>query len=185
MQKGQSQSVDLTGLDMSALDMMFPSPTNGVVVPERARSKSEQHDYPDLSGLQDYDMATSPSEGVDMDFGGTGTPRKSGSEGVHRYSSSARKRLAPEKLRKMKSGETKFNINPKIGLAYLQQATLVGDTSEEVAEFLYASREFLSKRRIGEYLGNNKDFNQSVLGAYCALLGLEFVGLKLDEVSRM
>jgi brefeldin A-inhibited guanine nucleotide-exchange protein len=50
---------------------------------------------------------------------------------------------------------------------------------------LYASREFLSKRRIGEYLGNSKDFNQKVLGAYCTLLGGEFVGLKLDESLRV
>jgi hypothetical protein len=122
--KGQSASVDLTGLDMSALDQMFTSP--GGAVAERERSKSvEQHLYPDMSDLQDYD--TSASAGakgdlVDMDFGGTSTPTRD-SEGVGRYSSSARKRLAPEQLRRMKSGETKFNINPKDGLAFLQRVS--------------------------------------------------------------
>eukprot|EP01130_Rhizamoeba_saxonica_P012880 TRINITY_DN5472_c0_g2_i1.p1 TRINITY_DN5472_c0_g2~~TRINITY_DN5472_c0_g2_i1.p1 ORF type:complete len:792 (-),score=153.55 TRINITY_DN5472_c0_g2_i1:123-2243(-) len=60
-----------------------------------------------------------------------------------------------------------FNRNPNEGLEYLQGSVLpIPLTPESVAQFLRNNRG-LSKKKIGIYLGKNKDFNKKVYREYC------------------
>jgi Sec7-like guanine-nucleotide exchange factor len=62
-------------------------------------------------------------------------------------------RQAKEKQRVVRAGRNKFNANPKDGIKYLQGQGLLGETSDEIAQWLFKG-ELLSKRSIGDYLGD-------------------------------
>lgn len=52
-----------------------------------------------------------------------------------------------------------------------------------MARYLHEHGEGLSKRRIGEYLGNVDEFNQNVLRAFLEFY--DFKGITLDEVINL
>lgn len=55
----------------------------------------------------------------------------------------------------------RFNRKPKKGISFLQEQGLLGTTAAEVAEWLH-SDERLDKTGIGDFLGENEDFNKEV-----------------------
>ncbi|CAF0864881.1 unnamed protein product [Didymodactylos carnosus] len=59
-------------------------------------------------------------------------------------------------------GKKHFNANPKEGIQWLVENSLLQNTPEHVAAFLYKENG-LSKRAIGEYLGEKDDFHIEVL----------------------
>ena len=59
----------------------------------------------------------------------------------------------------------KFNENPKAGVQLLGQLGILDDTDpEQIAQFLIEGR--LSKKKVGEYLGDRHDLNQEVLKCF-------------------
>ncbi|UYV77460.1 CYTH1 [Cordylochernes scorpioides] len=68
-------------------------------------------------------------------------------------------------------GKNKFNSDPKKGIEYLIENNLLNHTAEDIALFLYKGKG-LSKTAIGDYLGERKDFNISVLNAFSELHNL-------------
>ena len=90
---------------------------------------------------------------------------------LHRYSHSQERQLAIRK----------FNEKAKAGIAYLLERRVVPRTPDAVAEFLQGTKG-LSKRRIGDYLGEPSDFNTAVLRAYTGLFN--FSSMHFVEVRR-
>ncbi|CAG9087309.1 Brefeldin A-inhibited guanine nucleotide-exchange protein 1 [Plutella xylostella] len=58
-----------------------------------------------------------------------------------------------------------FNRKPKKGVAFLQEQSLLGSSTKEIAEWLLTD-ERLDKTFIGEYLGENDDHSKEVMYAY-------------------
>ena len=77
---------------------------------------------------------------------------------------------------------TKFNIKQKDGINFLVVQGHLENTPEAVAGYMHAQAKGLSKRRIGEYLGNIKDFNQQVLSYFLAFY--DFKDNSLSEALR-
>jgi len=75
---------------------------------------------------------------------------------------------------------SKFNLKPSAGIQYLVEKAIIKETPEEVAKFLLEPS--LSKKFVGDYLGEGVDFNVKVLKAYCGLLN--FAGLSVDDALR-
>ena len=74
-----------------------------------------------------------------------------------------------------------FNNDPKKGIKYLVEHGLVQNTASNVANFL-STNENLNKVSIGDYLGENKDFNLQVLKEFVQLH--EFKSKSLDISLR-
>ncbi|XP_052068872.1 cytohesin-1-like isoform X6 [Mytilus californianus] len=85
------------------------------------------------------------------------------------------------KTKQMSIGKKKFNMDPKKGIEYLIDHQLLPNTPEEVAKFLFQG-EGLNKTAIGDYLGEAKDFNISVLKAFVNLH--EFSDMILVQALR-
>ncbi|CAG2212609.1 CYTH [Mytilus edulis] len=85
------------------------------------------------------------------------------------------------KTKQMSIGKKKFNMDPKKGIEYLIEHQLLPNTPEEVAKFLFQG-EGLNKTAIGDYLGEAKDFNISVLKAFVNLH--EFSDMILVQALR-
>ncbi|XP_074599146.1 cytohesin steppke [Brevipalpus obovatus] len=81
----------------------------------------------------------------------------------------------------LSTGKKRFNMDPKRGLEYLVENGLLKNTSEDVAAFLKKS-DGLSKTAIGEYLGENIEFNLKVLDAFVELH--DFANLFLVQALR-
>lgn len=58
-----------------------------------------------------------------------------------------------------------FNKKPKNGIKYLQENNLLGKEPSDIAEFLY-KEERLDKTIIGDFLGENDQFNKECMYAY-------------------
>eukprot|EP00616_Rhizochromulina_sp_CCMP1243_P012533 CAMPEP_0118977248 /NCGR_PEP_ID=MMETSP1173-20130426/20888_1 /TAXON_ID=1034831 /ORGANISM="Rhizochromulina marina cf, Strain CCMP1243" /LENGTH=686 /DNA_ID=CAMNT_0006927331 /DNA_START=33 /DNA_END=2093 /DNA_ORIENTATION=+ len=82
-----------------------------------------------------------------------------------------------------KQAATKFNIKPSDGINFLVEKRLVEGTPKSVARYLHKRADGLSKRRLGEYLGNVKDFNQEVLTHFLA--EYSFAETTLDDALRV
>ncbi|XP_066147847.1 brefeldin A-inhibited guanine nucleotide-exchange protein 1 isoform X2 [Euwallacea fornicatus] len=94
---------------------------------------------------------------------------------------------SPEQLEVLKqqkevweTGIDMFNRKPRKGITYLQEHSLLGGTSEELAKFLH-SEERLDKTNIGDFLGENDDFNKEIMYTYVDQM--DFV--KLDFVAAL
>ncbi|CAC5406038.1 CYTH [Mytilus coruscus] len=85
------------------------------------------------------------------------------------------------KTKQMSIGKKKFNMDPKKGIEYLIDHQLLPNTPEEVAKFLFQG-EGLNKTAIGDYLGEAKEFNISVLKAFVNLH--EFSDMILVQALR-
>lgn len=75
----------------------------------------------------------------------------------------------------------KFNVDPKDGINYIISQGLLREMPVDVSTFL-ATEPGLSKRKIGEYFGKDREFNRKVFESF--LLHLDFQGLSLDEALR-
>uniref|UniRef100_A0A1A9WX99 Uncharacterized protein n=1 Tax=Glossina brevipalpis TaxID=37001 RepID=A0A1A9WX99_9MUSC len=85
------------------------------------------------------------------------------------------------KDKQMSIGRKKFNMDPKKGIEYLVENRLLRHDPQDVAHFLYKG-EGLNKTAIGDYLGENNDFNKDVLKAFVALH--DFTNLILVQALR-
>ncbi|KXJ21644.1 Cytohesin-1 [Exaiptasia diaphana] len=65
-------------------------------------------------------------------------------------------------------GRKKFNLHPNKGIEYLISSGLLNETPEDVADFLYTG-ENLNKTQIGNYLGENQEFNLKVFDKFVKL----------------
>ena len=81
-----------------------------------------------------------------------------------------------------KEAVSRFNAKPRRALDLLQGSGLIQPScAEDVAAFLWTSKG-VSKRRLGEFFGKRRDFNQEVLAEY--LTRLDFEDQPLDEALR-
>ncbi|XP_003737455.1 cytohesin-2 [Galendromus occidentalis] len=85
------------------------------------------------------------------------------------------------RLRLKTQGRKMFNLDPKKGIKHLIDTGLVEKTPEAVADFLF-NGEGLSKKSIGDYLGEKEEFNEAVLHAFINLH--EFKNLILVQALR-
>lgn len=74
-----------------------------------------------------------------------------------------------------------FNRKSRKGIAYLQEHGLLGGTAEELAKFLH-SEERLDKTNIGDFLGDNDDFNKEIMYTYVDQM--DFVNLDFVAALR-
>eukprot|EP00615_Pteridomonas_danica_P012316 CAMPEP_0114354854 /NCGR_PEP_ID=MMETSP0101-20121206/19787_1 /TAXON_ID=38822 ORGANISM="Pteridomonas danica, Strain PT" /NCGR_SAMPLE_ID=MMETSP0101 /ASSEMBLY_ACC=CAM_ASM_000211 /LENGTH=568 /DNA_ID=CAMNT_0001496521 /DNA_START=60 /DNA_END=1766 /DNA_ORIENTATION=+ len=83
-----------------------------------------------------------------------------------------------------KQAYTKFNIKQKDCIKFLvAKGVFKQNDHQAIANFLHEHGDGLSKRRIGEYLGNIDNFNQKVLQAF--LESYNFANKSIDESLRM
>lgn len=85
------------------------------------------------------------------------------------------------KVRNLQMGKKKFNMDPKKGIEFLINHSLIKETPEDIAAFLYKG-EGLNKTMIGDYLGERSDFNEAVLKAFVELH--DFTDLILVQALR-
>lgn len=76
------------------------------------------------------------------------------------------------RARQLSTGKKKFNIDPEKGIEYLVTNTLLNSTPEDIAYFLF-NEEGLNKTMIGNYLGENKEFNLEVFRIFVELHNFE------------
>jgi brefeldin A-inhibited guanine nucleotide-exchange protein len=90
-----------------------------------------------------------------------------------------------EKLRQKKddlsTGVVKFNIDPSQGLKFLEKSGFVDSEPMSIAKF-FRETQNLSKDKIGEYLGKDKDINKKVLHAFVETF--DFNELPIDISMR-
>ncbi|XP_067673360.1 cytohesin-1-like isoform X1 [Haliotis asinina] len=85
------------------------------------------------------------------------------------------------KTKQISIGKKKFNMDPKKGIEYLIEHSLLQDTADDVARFLFQG-EGLNKTAIGDYLGERNEFNVEVLKAFVNLH--EFSDMILVQALR-
>jgi len=87
----------------------------------------------------------------------------------------------PDNKAKLESqARQKFNTDPKKGIEMMISNNLLNDTPEDIALFLYKG-ERLTKTKIGEYLGENKELNLIVLKKFVELFEFH----KMDIVTAL
>lgn len=77
---------------------------------------------------------------------------------------------------------TKFNLKPKSLRDYLASKRVIQGLPSEIAAFLHEQTK-LSKRRVGEYIGQQDNFNQKVCEELFARYN--FAGMTLDNALRV
>ncbi|KAM4716195.1 cytohesin-1b isoform 2-T2 [Anableps anableps] len=90
-------------------------------------------------------------------------------------------RKSMQRNKQMAIGRKKFNMDPTKGIRFLIDSSLLKNTSEDIAQFLYKG-EGLNKTAIGDYLGERDEFNIKVLHAFLELH--EFTDLNLVQALR-
>jgi len=87
-------------------------------------------------------------------------------------------------IKKLTAGKKYFNENPKKGMAWLIECDVVINKPWNVADFLFKNNEKgLSKTAIGNYLGENNEFNIEVLKQFVE--HHNFANEKLDDALRI
>lgn len=76
----------------------------------------------------------------------------------------------------------KFKVKPKAGIAYMQKEGFCGESADDVAKMLHEYADVLDKTQIGDYMGEDKDFNKEVMYAYVDQM--DFTGLTFDQGIR-
>ncbi|KRX10951.1 Sec7 domain [Pseudocohnilembus persalinus] len=77
----------------------------------------------------------------------------------------------------------KFNLKAKNGISYLiQQQIIDKDDYKQLALIFYQYKNFLNQEIFGQFLGNESEFNQSVLSEFIDLL--DFRNLYVDQAMR-
>jgi len=85
-------------------------------------------------------------------------------------------------LRDIERASSKFFIKPKRGIDFLVENGYIDNTPEDVATALLEFNDHLSKTMIGEYLGEEKDFNVKTL--HCYVDQFHFKERLIDEALR-
>ncbi|KAL4586003.1 hypothetical protein LXL04_010633 [Taraxacum kok-saghyz] len=82
----------------------------------------------------------------------------------------------------LQEGISLFNQKPKKGIEFLINVNKVGNSPEEIAEFL-KNASGLNKSLIGDYLGEREDLPLKVMHAYVD--SFDFHGMEFDEAIRV
>ncbi|CAA0842657.1 Brefeldin A-inhibited guanine nucleotide-exchange protein 2 [Striga hermonthica] len=82
----------------------------------------------------------------------------------------------------LQEGVSLFNRKPKKGIEFLINANKVGDSAEEIADFL-KNASGLDKSLIGDYLGERDELSLKVMHAYVD--SFDFQGKEFDEAIRV
>ncbi|KAI3796526.1 hypothetical protein L1987_39200 [Smallanthus sonchifolius] len=82
----------------------------------------------------------------------------------------------------LQEGISLFNRKPKKGIEFLINVNKVGNSPEEIAEFL-KNASGLNKTLIGDYLGEREDLPLKVMHAYVD--SFDFHGMEFDEAIRV
>mmetsp|Transcript_58738 Transcript_58738/g.137076 ORF Transcript_58738/g.137076 Transcript_58738/m.137076 type:complete len:1749 (+) Transcript_58738:59-5305(+) len=92
--------------------------------------------------------------------------------------------IVEQKQRKheLQIGVNKFNMKPKRGIEYLKQNGFFGDDPLAIADFFRNPDLGLDKGQVGDFLGEDKPFNKSIL--YALVDGQDFAALELDFALR-
>jgi cytohesin len=77
---------------------------------------------------------------------------------------------------------TKFNMKPKSAREFLVSKGVIHGTATEIADFILTNNQKLSKRRVGEYIGNVDEYNQQVCAALFSRY--DFKDKPLDDALR-
>ncbi|KAI3428991.1 SEC7 domain-containing protein [Psidium guajava] len=117
---------------------------------------------------------------------GNGDEPVEGSDANSEASSEASEVLTIEQRRayklELQEGISLFNRKPKKGIEFLMNANKVGNSPEEIAEFL-KNASGLNKTLIGDYLGEREELSLKVMHAYVD--SFEFQGMEFDEAIRV
>jgi len=108
-----------------------------------------------------------------------GAPEVRGS--TPRPAFSAQFNLQRERRNLTEKGILMFNRKPKHGIKFLIENSLLKKDAKDIADFLKSHKK-LDKTQIGEYLGEDKDFNKKVLYKY--IEDFDFSGMEFDEALR-
>ncbi|KAM0072435.1 putative Sec7 domain, mon2, dimerization and cyclophilin-binding domain, Sec7 domain superfamily [Helianthus debilis subsp. tardiflorus] len=81
----------------------------------------------------------------------------------------------------LQEGISLFNRKPKKGIEFLIKVNKVGNSPEEIADFL-KNASGLNKTLIGDYLGEREDLSLKVMHAYVD--SFDFEGMEFDEAIR-
>uniref|UniRef100_A0A1X7VGU5 SEC7 domain-containing protein n=1 Tax=Amphimedon queenslandica TaxID=400682 RepID=A0A1X7VGU5_AMPQE len=124
--------------------------------------------------LSDQKVPAKGGAGIEMTDGGEG-----GGGGGGILASDIPQQFETLKLRKetMEKGTKLFTDKPKKGIKFLQEKGLLGQSPEDVAQFLF-SDDRLDKTAVGDYMGEIDDFNKNVMYAFVDCFdfnGLDFV----------
>ena len=126
-----------------------------------------------LRALADWIERSSESQGLEEN-------NKQGAENV-----SSNTAMEPEQQKADKQewqhGIDLFNEKPRKGIAYLQHAGKLGSETQDIVTFFHNTLG-LSKQAIGNYIGENADFNLGVMHSY--IDSIDFAGLEIDEAIR-
>lgn len=139
---------------------------------------------PSPGGTSDIDGASGSAPGGALDTPATPTPASAPSSVQSSSSLLARGFEAQRRHRElMEKAAVKFAMKPKAGIEYMQSVGLCGTNPEDVAAVFLENKEILDKTGMGEYMGEDKNFNIAVLHAYAGLLN--FTKMKFDEAIRL
>uniref|UniRef100_A0A3Q2PBJ5 Cytohesin 1b n=1 Tax=Fundulus heteroclitus TaxID=8078 RepID=A0A3Q2PBJ5_FUNHE len=92
-------------------------------------------------------------------------------------------RKSMQRNKQMAIGRKKFNMDPTKGIRFLIDSSLLKNTSEDIAQFLYKG-EGLNKTAIGDYLGERDEFNIKVLHAFLWSFRLPGEAQKIDRMME-
>uniref|UniRef100_A0A8C6UJK9 Cytohesin 1b n=1 Tax=Neogobius melanostomus TaxID=47308 RepID=A0A8C6UJK9_9GOBI len=90
-------------------------------------------------------------------------------------------RKSMQRNKQMAVGRKKFNMDPKKGIRFLIDSSLLKNTSDDIARFLYKG-EGLNKTAIGDYLGESEGLRIPRFSSFVALH--EFSDLNLVQALR-
>lgn len=141
---------------------------------------SHRTDDQTVQGIEGRERIHSIANGGDSDEDGLAPTESSCSANP----STASAAIMEQKQRKheLQVGVNKFNMKPKRGIEYLKQSGFIKESPEAIAQFLQNNDIGLDKTAIGDYLGEDKPLNKSVL--YALVDRQSFRGLELDVALR-
>ncbi|CAK8690782.1 unnamed protein product [Clavelina lepadiformis] len=82
----------------------------------------------------------------------------------------------------LEQGIEMFNRKPIKGITFLQTQGMIGNSANEIAEFLMSEAR-LNPAEVGDYMGENEKINKEVMYAYVDLL--DFTGLDFVSALRL
>jgi len=170
------QEQELKTLALQALTTLM-----GSIVDWSRRMTEDQPGAVQLDEAAGKDASPAESDNEDDAFDTVSTVAASSVSMTTSASSTA---IFEQKQRKheLQAGVNKFNMKPKRGVEYLKHHSFISDNPADLALLFQNSELGLDKTAIGDYLGEPKDFNKSVL--YALVDGQDFRNELLDNSLR-
>jgi len=89
---------------------------------------------------------------------------------------------ASKRREQIRRAALRFKMKPKDGVKYLREVGRIDDTPESLAKCFLDLQDILDKTAIGDYMGEDKEFNLDVMHTYVDML--DFQGMTFDEGIR-